>query len=70
MFEMALKNLETSTVFMWCSIIRGKGRFYSTVERSLESSLHFNMRCRAVCSVSSGQVQCGVGTFHILWGYE
>jgi hypothetical protein len=67
MFEMALKNLETSTVFMWCSIIGGKGRFCSTAVRSLESSLHSIMRCRAVCSVSSGQVQCGVGTFPILW---
>jgi hypothetical protein len=43
-FEMALKNLETSIVFMWYSIIRGKGRFCSTVGRSLESSLHSNMR--------------------------
>jgi len=45
MFEMALKNLETSTVFMWYSIMRGKGRFCSTVGRSLESSLHSIMRC-------------------------
>ena len=59
MFEMALKNLETSTVFMWYSIIRGKGRFCSTVGHSLESSLHSIMRCGAVCSVSSGQVQSG-----------
>ena len=66
MLEMALKNLETSTVLMWYSIIRCKGRFCSTVGRSLESSLHSIMRCRAVCSVSSGQVQSGVGTFPIL----
>jgi hypothetical protein len=55
---------------MWYSIIRGKGTYCSTVGRSLEGSLNSNMRCRAVCSVSSGQVQCGVGTFPILWRYE
>jgi len=70
MLKMALKNLETSTVFMWYFIIRGRGRFRSTVGRSLWSRLHSSMRCRAVCSDSSGQVQCGVGTFFILWRYE
>jgi len=35
MLKMALKNLETSTVFMWYFIIREKGRFRSTVGRSL-----------------------------------
>jgi hypothetical protein len=49
---------------------QGKGRFCSTVWRSLECSLHSNMRWRAVCSVSSGQVKCGVGTFRILWRNE
>ena len=28
------------------------------------------MRCRAVCSAFSGQVQSGVGAFNILWRYE
>jgi len=31
MMKMALKNLEISTVFMWYFIIRGRGRFCSTV---------------------------------------
>ena len=67
---MALKNLETSTVLMWYFIIRGRGRFCSTVGRSFESILHSNMRCLAVCSAFSRQVQSGVGTFSILWRYE
>ena len=28
------------------------------------------MRCRAVCSAFTGQLQSGVGAFFILWRYE
>jgi len=35
MSKMVLKNLESSTVFMWYFIIRNRGRFRSTVGRSL-----------------------------------
>ena len=41
-----------------------------TVGRSFESRLHSVMRCRAVFSAFSGQVQSGVGAFFILWTYE
>jgi hypothetical protein len=70
MWKMVLRNLETSTVFMWYCIISGRGRFWSTAGRSFESRLHSNVRCRAVCSAFSGQVQSGVGAFFISWRYE
>ena len=70
MWKMDLSNLQTSTVFMRYCIIRGRGRVFSYVGRSFEKRLHSNMRCRVVCSIFSGQVQGGVGTFFILWSYE
>jgi hypothetical protein len=61
MWYMFLSNLETATVFMWYCIIRGRGRFWSTTGSSFENRLHSIMRCRAVCSAFSGQLQSGVG---------
>ena len=68
MWKTVLRNLETSTAFMWYCIIRGRGRFWSTVGRSFESRLHSVMRCRAVCLAFSGQVQSGVGAFFSFYG--
>ena len=70
MWKMALKNLETSMCLCGISLSGGGGRFCSTVGLSFKRILHSNMRCRAVCSAFSRQVQSGVGTFSILWKYE
>jgi hypothetical protein len=55
---------------MWNCVIRRRGRFWSTAGRSFEKRLHSIIRCRAVCSIFSGQLQSGVCAFFILWRYE
>ena len=53
---------------MWNCIIRWRGRFWSTAGLSFEKRLHSIIRCRAVCSTSSGQLQNGVGAFSFYGG--
>ena len=67
---MFLISLWTSTVCMWNCVITGRGRFRSAAGRSFEKRLHSVIRCCAVCSTISGQLQRDVGDFFILWRYE
>ena len=55
---------------MWNFVIIGRGKFWSAAGRSFEKRLHSIIRCGAVCSTFSGQLQRGVGDFFIWWRYE
>jgi hypothetical protein len=69
-WEVLLRKLETLTVCMWCFRIRCGGRVCSTAVRLLENRLHSVIRCLAVCTALSGQLQVGEDVFLTLWRYS
>ena len=67
---MSLRKLEKLTVCMWCFRIRRGGRLCSIAGRLHENRLHSVIRCLAVCTARSGQLQVGEDIFFILWRYD
>jgi hypothetical protein len=69
-WEVLLRKFETLTVCMWCFRIRCGRRVCSTAGRLLENRLHSIIRCLAVGTALSGQLQVGEDVFFILCRYK